>query len=129
MLPVRERAFTFSLSIFGIPSPVDSLLLPLLFGLVGNSPVPLPAEYFSVSSSWLYSCVWVAFLYSGNLWSSLYYDLLCPLDFPDSSDSKNSACESAGDPGSIPKLGRSPGEGNGYPLQYSCLENAMDRGA
>jgi len=33
-------------------------------------------------------------------------------------------------PGSIfPKLGRSPGEGNGYPLQYSCLENSMDRGA
>ena len=35
----------------------------------------------------------------------------------------------AGDPGSIPGLGRSPGEGNGNPLQYSCLENPMDRGA
>ena len=35
----------------------------------------------------------------------------------------------AGDPGSIPVLGRSPGEGNGNPLQYSCLENPMDRGA
>ena len=35
----------------------------------------------------------------------------------------------AGDPGSIPRLGRSPGEGNGNPLQYSCLENPMDRGA
>ena len=34
-----------------------------------------------------------------------------------------------GDPGSIPGLGRSPGEGNGSPLQYSCLENPMDRGA
>ena len=33
------------------------------------------------------------------------------------------------DPGSIPGLGRSPGEGNGNPLQYSCLENSMDRGA
>ena len=33
------------------------------------------------------------------------------------------------DAGSIPELGRSPGEGNGYPLQYSCLENPMDRGA
>ena len=33
------------------------------------------------------------------------------------------------DKGSIPGLGRSPGEGNGYPLQYSCLENPMDRGA
>ena len=39
-----------------------------------------------------------------------------------------SAC-SAGDPGSIPGLGRSPGEGNGNPLQYSCLENSMDGGA
>ena len=35
----------------------------------------------------------------------------------------------AGDPGSIPGLGRSPGEGDGCPLQYSCLENPMDRGA
>ena len=36
---------------------------------------------------------------------------------------------SAGDPGSIPGSGRSPGEGNGHPLQYACLENSMDRGA
>ena len=42
--------------------------------------------------------------------------------------SKGSAC-SAGDPGSIPVLGRSPGEGNGNPLQYPCLENLMDREA
>ena len=35
----------------------------------------------------------------------------------------------AGDPGSIPESGRSPGEGNGNPLQYSCLENPMDGGA
>ena len=41
------------------------------------------------------------------------------------SDIKASAC-SAGDPGSIPGLGRFPGEGNGNPLQYSCLENSMD---
>ena len=45
-----------------------------------------------------------------------------------SSAGKESAC-SAGDPGSIPGSGRSPGEGNGYPLQYCCLENSMDRGA
>ena len=38
------------------------------------------------------------------------------------------ACN-AGDPGSIPGLGKFPGQGNGYPLQYSCLENSMDRGA
>lgn len=48
--------------------------------------------------------------------------------FPDGSDGKESACN-AGDPGSIPELGRSPGEENGNPLQYSCLENSMDREA
>ena len=40
---------------------------------------------------------------------------------------KESACN-AGDPHSVPGLGRSPGEGNGNPSQYSCLENSMDRG-
>ena len=47
---------------------------------------------------------------------------------PDSSVGKESDYN-AGDPGSIPGLERSPGEGNGNPLQYSCLENPMDRGA
>ena len=50
------------------------------------------------------------------------------MGFPGGSDNKASACN-AGDPGLIPGLGGSPGEGNGYPLQYSCLENSMDRGA
>ena len=44
------------------------------------------------------------------------------------SDGKESTCN-ARDSGLIPGLGRSPGEGNSYPLQYSCLENPMDRGA
>ena len=48
--------------------------------------------------------------------------------FPGGSDGKESACN-AGDPGLIPGLGRSPGGGHGYPLQYSCLENPMARGA
>jgi hypothetical protein len=48
-------------------------------------------------------------------------------DFPGGSDSKASVYN-AGDLGAIPGLGRSPGEGNGNPLQYYCLENAMDRG-
>ena len=47
---------------------------------------------------------------------------------PGGSDGKESAC-SAGDPGSIPGSGRYAGEGNGNPLQYSCLENPLDRGA
>ena len=48
--------------------------------------------------------------------------------FPHSSVGKKSAC-SVGDLGSIPGSGSCPGEGNGNPLQYSCLENPMDRGA
>ena len=50
------------------------------------------------------------------------------LDFSDGSDSKEYACN-AGSLGSIPGLGRSPGEENGNPLQYSWLENPKDRGA
>jgi len=42
---------------------------------------------------------------------------------------KHLSAYNAGDPGSVPGLGRSPGEGNGNPLQYSCLENPMDGGA
>ena len=51
-----------------------------------------------------------------------------PRGFPGGADDKESA-GNTGDLGSIPRLGRSSGEGNGNPLQYSCLENSMDRGA
>ena len=47
------------------------------------------------------------------------------MDLPGISAGKESACNT-GDPSLIPGLGRSPGEGKGYPLQYSCLENSMD---
>ena len=71
---------SFSLSIFGILSQVDSLSLPLLFGLVGISPVLLPAGYSSVSSFWLYCCVWGGlsifweFVEFSLLWSFLTVD-------------------------------------------------------
>ena len=59
MIPFLFQDFgSFSLSLFGILYQVDSLSLPLLFGLVGIYPVPLPAGDFSVSSSCLYCCVW-----------------------------------------------------------------------
>ena len=51
---------------------------------------------------------------------------MLPRGFPGGSDGKESICNAEG-LGSIPELGRSPGEGNGYPLQYSCLENPLDR--
>ena len=50
------------------------------------------------------------------------------MGFPGGSAGKESVCN-AGDPGSIPGSGKSPGDGNGNPLQYSCLENSKDRGA
>ena len=50
------------------------------------------------------------------------------MGFPGGSAGEESACN-VGDPCSVPGLGRSPGEGNGYLLQYSCLENFVDRGA
>ena len=59
----------------------------------------------------------------------LYFQILnYYVDFPGGSDSKASVYNE-GDPGSSPGLGRSPGEGNGNPLQDYCLENPMDRGA
>ena len=59
---------------------------------------------------------------------SLYRRIKAIYDFPGGSDGKASVYD-VGDPGLIPGLGRSLGEGNGNPLQYYCLENPMDRGA
>ena len=70
------------------------------------------------------------FLYIGSLKfeSRICHILNKRSGFPHGSDSKESDCD-VGDLGSIPGLGSSPGEGHGNPLQYSCLENPMDRGA
>ena len=62
-----------------------------------------------------------------SLIHSLFIARFSVWGFPDGSDGKASACN-AGDPGSIPGLGRSPGEGNRNSLQYSRLENPMDEG-
>ena len=62
------------------------------------------------------------------LWGQGYIYVCIYLDFPGGAGGKASVYN-AGDPGSIPGLGRSPGEGNGNPLQDYCLENPMDRGA
>ena len=68
-------------------------------------------------------CVWIV----GND-SSLACIRIMSLGFPGGSDGKESDCNS-GDPGWILGLGRSPGEGNGYMLQCSCLKNSVNRGA
>ena len=57
-----------------------------------------------------------------------YYNVFLSVGFPGGSDSKESACN-VGDLGSVPGSGRFPGEGNGNPLRFSCLENSMDWGA
>ena len=71
---------SISLSLFGILYQVNSLSLPLLFGLVGIYPVPLPSGYFSASSSCLYCCIWGGlsvfwqFVEFSLLWSFLAVD-------------------------------------------------------
>ena len=67
---------SFSLSLFGILYQVDSLSLPLLFGLVGIYPVPLPAGCSSLSSSCLYCCVWVG---CSVFWQFVEFSLLWSL--------------------------------------------------
>ena len=66
-------------------------------------------------------------IYPGS-WSAQYHLFQEIIGFPGGSDGQESTCN-VGDLGLIPGLGRSLGEGNGNPLQYSCLENPMDRGA
>ena len=82
----------------------------------------LSADFFSC----VLTCVFV-FGCSGSLFLSRLFSV-CFLGFPGGAEVKASACN-VGDLGSIPGLGRSPGEGNGNPLQYSCLVNPMDGGA
>ena len=78
MIPFCFQDFgSFSLSLFRILYQVDSLSLPPWFGLVGIYPVPLPAEYSSISSSCLYCCIWGGlsvfwqFVEFSSLWSFL----------------------------------------------------------
>ena len=71
--------------------------------------------------------------FGNKIWKTMAKSVCCykftlSKDFPGGSDGK-APVHNAGDPGSIPGLGRSPGEGNGTLLQYSCLENPMEGGA
>ena len=61
----------------------------------------------------------------GSMFAMYHFGKL-QMGFPGGSEGKESTCH-AGDPGSVPGSGRPPGEGNGYPLLYSCLENPMDQ--
>ena len=87
-----------------------------------NSVFPFISALFTASSS--YFLILAHFVILVSFYGYLYQFK----SFPGGSDGKASACN-VGDLGSIPGLGRSPGEGNGNPLQYSCLENPMYGGA
>ena len=92
------------------PSHISYLSTPVCFSLAGRYWFFRPMPWSSPPSST----------------QDIFFDYFpC---FPGGSDSKESACN-AGDLGSISGSGRFPGEGNGYPLECSCLENPMDRGA
>ena len=71
---------------------------------------------------------WDQIIKSANDFCQLLISISLRMGFPGGSNGKESACK-AGNPGLIPGLGRSPGEGNGYPLQHSCLENSTYRSA
>ena len=100
------------------------------------------AQLWSVNSSWNFKVILdilshfhknyeqaCHFLYSLLIfWLRSQWTYISVWDFPGGSDGKASVYN-VGDLGSIPGLGRFPGEGNGIPLQYSCLENPMDGGA
>ena len=118
--------------------PLFTLSLLILLGVFLSrlSPWSHTLSFPSV----IFSVFFCAVSLSWHLWVSVYICLCCFLftptfwilsfggDFPHVSDGKESAC-SAGDLGSIPGSGQSPGEGNGNALQSSCLEDSMDRGA
>ena len=93
-----------------------------------GSPVFTPTIYFLElfeTQMPLYMCHWV-FPKNKNFFF-INLSMIIKV-FPGDSDGEESTCN-AGDLGSLPGLGRSPGGGHGNPLQYSCLENPMDRGA
>ena len=95
-----------------------------------------PAYLTSLQSTSYEMLDWLNPCWNQDYWEKCQQPQTCRLchpygrkwDFPGGSEGKVPAYN-AGDLGSIPGLGRSPGEGNGNPLQYSCLENPMDRRA
>ena len=99
------------MSLERILSFFESLRASLVAQLVKNPP--------AMRETWIQSLGWEGPLEKGKATHSSI------LGFPCGSAGKESACN-VGDPGSIPGLGRSPGEGKGYSLQYSGLENPMD---
>ena len=116
-----------------IPDPGMEPVSPALAGRFFTTEPPrkpcLHTYYIFFRTVWntmpLYMCHWV-FPKNKNFFFINHSMII--KGFPGDSDGEESTCN-AGDLGSLPGLGRSPGGGHGNPLQYSCLENPMDRGA
>ena len=111
--------------------PIESVMLSnnlILYHLLSSCPQSFPASGSFPTSQLFVSGSQSIGASASELVPPLSIFLIFWRSFPGGSDSKESACN-AGDLGLIPGLGRSPGEKNGYPLQYFCLENPMDRGA
>jgi len=107
--------------------------MPLLFNILSRFVIAFLPRSKCLLISWLLSpsaVIWEPKKIKPLTVSTFSPSILHEVNyiFPCSSVNKESAC-SAGDPASTPGLGRSPGKGNGNPLQYPCLENLMDRGA
>ena len=90
----------------------------------------IPSQYYFKSSSFLLVILCFYFLFESLLCMEFIFRVRDEVGLPWWLSGEESACdaEDAGDPGSIPGSGRSPEEGHGDPLQYSCLETPMDRG-
>ena len=110
-------------------------LIPIIFWLLFSICHPfslflfLSSTLFSVFCGFSQAFNTIPFYLFQNISSTSFAHFLrcCFRGFPGGSDGEESACNE-GDPGSIPGSGRSPGAGNGNPLQYSCLENPLDGG-
>ena len=85
-------------------------------------------SFFLIGGKFLYNIMLVSAVQQHESVLIIFIYPHLALSFPGGLEGKASACN-VGDPGSIPESGRSPGKGNGNPLQYSCLENPMDGGA
>ena len=124
----HSRLISFRMDLLAVQGTLKSLLQH-------HSPkasIPWHSAFFIVTLSHPYvttgkTMALTSWTFVGKV-MSLLFNRLSRLGFPGGSEVKASAWN-AGDPGAIPGSGRSPGEGNGNPLQYSCLENSMEGGA
>ena len=124
--PNQERTSFTSLSFTFFPQPAPTQTM------LKNSTRPLSIDLGKLPWSSELSKERIAppvfSLHATHFDDLIYYKQCKTTGFPGGSDGKESACN-VGDPDLIPGSGRSPGEGNGNPLQYSCSESIMDRGA